>query len=86
MSWTNYFSKSQVFHIKKVMFEIMQEKYQENEQIIERVAVSLATEKDTTDFLKMVADLYESAYMKAVRDHREQLEKIGLVANVRSSK
>jgi len=66
------------------MFEIMQERFQENEQIIERVAVSLATEKDTTDFLKLVADLYESAYMKAVKDHREQLEKIGLVANVRS--
>lgn len=86
MSWANHFANAQTNHIKRTMFELLQEKYQSNEQIIERVAVSLATEKDIADFLKFTVDLYESAYMRAVKDHREQLEKVGLVANIRPSR
>jgi len=86
MNWANYLNNAQTTHIKRTMFELLQERYQGNEEIIERVAVSLATDKDVTDFLKFITDTYEAAYMKAVKDHREQLEKVGLVANIRPSR
>lgn len=67
------------------MFDLMQEKYPKNEEIIERIGASLTTEKDIKDFLGLVTDLYEMAYLKAVNDHREQLTKLGLVANIKPS-
>lgn len=75
----------QSHYLKKVMFEVVQERYKQNEEIIERLGVALSTEKDVKDFLKLITDVYETAYLKAVRDHREQLEKMGLVANIKSS-
>jgi len=85
MSWLNYFSNHQIHYIKKTMFELMQERYSKNEQIIERVGASLTTEKDIKDFLELITDLYEMAYLRAVKDQREQLEKLGLVANIKPS-
>lgn len=67
---------------KKAMFEILKERYSNNETIIDRLSVALQTESDMNQFLKMVADIYEKAYIKAVDDQREQLEKIGLSARI----
>lgn len=86
MSWLDHFSNSKINHIKKVMFELIKERYSKNESIIERVGASLATEKDIKDFLILITDIYELGYLRSVNDHKEQLEKIGLVANVKSSK
>lgn len=80
--WFNYFANPRLHWLKKAMFEMLKERYAQNEPIIERLGVALATENDMNAFMKMMADLYELAYMKAVNDHREQLEKIGLVAKV----
>lgn len=86
MNWLDYFSNAQVNQIKKVMFDLLQERYSPNEQIIERLGSSLSTEKDVKEFFKLVTDIYEGAYLKAVKDHREQLEKMGLVANIKSAR
>lgn len=85
MSWLNYFGNNQSHHIKKVIFEMLKERYSKNEQIIERISLSLVTEKDMKDFITLTTDLYEVAYLKAVQDHREQLEKLGLIANIKPS-
>jgi hypothetical protein len=46
------------------------------------MGVTLLTESDLTAFMKLVGDIYEMAYLKAVNDHREQLQKAGLVARI----
>lgn len=81
-SWMDYMSNPRGHYLKKTMFEVLQERYAQNEQIIERMGVTLLTESDLTAFMKMVGDIYEMAYLKAVNDHREQLQKAGLVARI----
>ena len=84
-SWMDYFSNPRGHYLKKTMFEVLKERYAQNEQVIERLGVALLTEGDLNAFLKMVGDIYEMAYMKAVNDHREQLQKAGLIAKIVSS-
>lgn len=81
-NWIDYFSNPRSHYIKKSMFEVLQERYSQNEQIIERLGAVLVTESDLQAFMKMIGDIYESAYMKAVNDHKVQLEKAGLVAKI----
>lgn len=81
-SWIDYFSNPRGHFIKKTMFDILQERYAQNEPIIERLGASLQTESDMNHFFKMVGDIYEMAYMKAVNDHKEQLKKAGLAARI----
>ena len=85
MSWMNYFSTAKANHLKRVIFELIQERYSANEQIVERIGASLLTDKDNTDFLQLITDVYESAYLRAVKDHRDQLQKLGLIANIKPS-
>jgi hypothetical protein len=81
-SWMDYMSNPRGHYLKKTMFEVLQERYAQNEQIIERMGVTLLTENDLAAFMKMVGDIYEIAYLKSVNDHREQLQKAGLVARI----
>lgn len=56
------------------MFEVLQERYADNQNIIHRISHYLVTESDIREFTKLVADLYESAYGRALRDYHTQLE------------
>lgn len=82
MSLLNYLGGYKNNHIKKVLFDVLQEKYNNNEQIIERVNVSLLTDMDMHQFVKLINDVYCCGYSKAVNDHKEQLEKLGLKSRI----
>jgi hypothetical protein len=71
---------------KKYVFELLQEKYEPNQAMIERMAHYLATEKDVTDFCKIIMDAYAKGYSKAVNDYKEQLAKMGYEVNVVTNK
>ena len=81
-SWLNWFANPRTHWLKKTMFEILQERYAHNELIVERIGASLLTETDINAFAKLITDVYEAAYLKAVNDHKEQLAKAGLVARI----
>lgn len=85
-NWLEYINNPRGHTLKKTMFEVLKERYSKNEQIIERIGVSLIIEKDINDFMKLVSDIYETAYLKAVEDHKEELKKVGLIARVASPK
>lgn len=63
--------------LHKYMFDLLQEKYQGNANIISRIAHYLVTDNDMREFTKLVGDLYESAYTKALKDYHVQLEAAG---------
>lgn len=67
------------------MFSVLQEKYGESEPIIDRLGLSLVTEDDIRGFFKMIVNVYETGYMKAVEDHKEQLKQMGLEARIRKN-
>ena len=81
-NWLQYMQNPRGYLLKKTMFEVLKERFSENEQIVERMGATLVTESDLNSFMKLVSDIYEIAYMKAVADHKEQLQKVGLVARV----
>lgn len=80
--WMSYFSNPKINSLKKVMFEVLRERFAHNEQIVERIGHALTTQEDMNQFLKLVTDVYEIAYLKAVSDHRAQLEKAGFEVTV----
>ena len=85
-SWLDYMVNPRGHQIKRIMFEFLKERFAANEQIVERIGSSLMTENDMKDFLKMVTDIYEIAYFKAVNDHQEQLKKLGIAARITDGK
>jgi len=68
--------------IKKYLFEVLKERYGRNDKFIERLSVIIATKEDFDNFGKMVADLYESGFMRAVDQYKEQFEKSGMKVNI----
>lgn len=81
-NWVDYFSNVRGHQIKKTMYEVLKERYSQNESIINRLSVALQTEEDIKQFFKLVTDVYEISYMKAVEDHKEQLKKAGYQARI----
>jgi len=80
--WMHYFANPKVNSLKKVIFEVLKERYAQNEPIVDRIGHAMVTQEDMDRFLKLVTDIYEVAYFKAVSDHRKQLEKLGLDVKV----
>lgn len=80
MNWFNFNQNS--YQVKKAMFDLIQERYQRNEQIIERLGAILVTDGDVKGFLKLIGDVYEAGYIKSVNDHKDQLKKMGLNARI----
>ena len=75
-------SNPKAFTLKKWFYDLLKLNYMAHDAIIERVATSLTTEKDLEDFGKLVGQVYEIGYRKAVEDYREQFEKLGLKVTI----
>lgn len=69
-------------HIKKYMFDILQERYAKNENFIERLIGVLKTSRDSEEFGTFIVDVYETGFLKAINEHKEALEARGLEANI----
>lgn len=78
MFWSNYFSNPYSHYIKKYLFEVLKEKYVENEKFIDRISAQLNLETDAQDFVKLCGDLFQKGYIIAVDQHKEALAKIGM--------
>ena len=71
-----------VLALKKFMATVLGQKYSDHEELIHRATFYLVTDKDMASFGKMVNDLYEIGYMKAVNDYKDQLQKLGIKINI----
>ena len=68
--------------IKKNIFEILNERFSRNENILDRILYHLATDQDVKDLNILIADIYEVAYTKCVEDHRKKFEELGYKVNI----
>lgn len=68
-------------YIKKYIFELLKENYSKNEKLIDRVLYFL-TDDDLREFCSLLGDVYSSAYLKCIEDHKNSLEKIGYKVNI----
>jgi energy-converting hydrogenase A subunit M len=73
-----YAMNPKAFTLRKWLSELLKEQYTPHDDVIERIATSLATDKDLEDFGKFIMKIYECAYLRAVKDYKEQAEKLGL--------
>jgi len=63
--------------IRRYLFEVLKERYKKNESYIERIASSVAIKEDYEALGALVADVYESGFMKAVEQYKDQIAKMG---------
>ena len=72
--------------IKKLMFEILKDKYHENELVIERLAATVTNPKDYEMMGKLLVTLYEKGFLRAVDEHKEIMKRSGMEVNIVPSK
>ena len=77
-----YMSNPRAFTIRKWFYELLKVKYASHDEIIERVSSVLITEKDVENFGKLIGQVYEIGYVKAVDDYRKQIEEMGLKVSI----
>lgn len=64
------------------MGEVLGRKYPPYDDILTRITHNLITDKDFESFGKMVTEVYEAGYMKAIDEYREQLAKLNIRVNI----
>ena len=70
---------------KEYMLKFMgQERVNRNSELIERYTHNMVTESDFKSFMQFVVDVYESAYLKAIEDYRDQFKKHGIDLKITS--
>lgn len=80
-----YLSNPNVNFIKQYLFDILKEKYAENEQCIERMSQNLTLRQDAQDFIKLLSDVFQKGYIIAVDQHKEALKEVGMGVKISSS-
>lgn len=81
-NFIRYMSNPRAFTLRKWFYELLKIDYMAHDTIIERVSTSLVTEKDIEDFGKLIGQIYEKGYRKAVDDYRKQIEDMGLKVSI----
>lgn len=85
MFWSNYLSNANSNFIKKYLFEILKDRYAENEKCIDRMCQYLVLREDAQDFVKLLADVFQKGYIIAADQHKEALSKIGMGVKLTAS-
>ena len=68
----------QIQMMRKYIFEIMEDRYPQHDDIVERVASNLNLTKDMEAFGSLVTAIYEAGYRRAATEYQAQLKTHGL--------
>ena len=72
--------------IKEQMFQVLQERYRQNEKIIERISSLLENEDDVRGFLSLALSCYESGFIRCLEEQKEKLKELGIDVTVVANK
>ncbi len=78
MNWSQFMQNPKSMALKAFMQQALQNGYPAYEDVMSRIAVVLVTDNDLALFAKMINEIYESGYAKAVSDYKDQLNKMGI--------
>jgi len=76
--YSKYIANPRLYTLKKWFYELLGLSYSNHDTIIERISGSLTTQKDIEDFGKLVGQVYEIGYRKAIEDYKKEVEKLGM--------
>jgi len=82
MLWSNYFSNPYSITIKKFLYEVLKERYVDNEKFIDRICSQLVMQEDVQSFVKIINDAHQKGYILALEQHREALAKVGMSVKI----
>jgi hypothetical protein len=82
MNWFDFLRNPNEIYIKKYMFDILQSRYVKHEKFLEALSKFITTKEELENFGKLVADIYESGFLKAFNDYKNQIEKLGLKISI----
>lgn len=68
--------------IKRYLFELLKERYSKNEKFIDRFSSTITSQQDYEDFGKLIVDIFEVGFLRAVNQYKEQFEKMGMKINI----
>lgn len=68
--------------IKRYLFDLLRERYAKNEKFIDRISSTISTKEDYEALGGLVVDIFETGFLKAVNEYRDQLAKMGLRVNI----
>lgn len=68
--------------IKKYLFELLKERYSRNDKFIDRMASSITTKEDYESLGNLVVDIFETGFLKAVNEYKDQLAKMGMRVDI----
>lgn len=76
-NFIRYMANPKAFTLKRWFYDMLKFNYAAHDVIIERVASSLDTDKDLEDFGRLIGQVFETGYRKALEDYRKQAEDLG---------
>lgn len=68
--------------IKKYLFEILKGRYQRNEKFIEQISSLVSTKEDYEALGMLVVDVFETGFLKAFNEYKEQMAKMGMKVEI----
>lgn len=77
-NFVKYMSNPKAFTLRRWFYDLLKVNFAAHDQTIERVSTALLTDKDLEDFGKLIGQVYETGYRKAIDDYKGQLEAMGL--------
>ena len=83
-NFVKYMSNPRCFTLKKWFLDLLKTDCTQHIEIIERVSTSLLTDSDVEKFGKLMMNVYENAYKKAVEDYKVEFEKMGVKISISS--
>jgi hypothetical protein len=77
-AWFDFLQNPKSIAVKKFMAQILESRYTSYDDLLSRLTTELVTDNDINTFAKLVNDIYEIGYKKAVEDYKEQLSRFGI--------
>lgn len=73
--WDQYFNKPYSGPVKKYLFEVLAEKYEKNEPVIDRLMHTFDMKKDIEALVELFGDIYQSGYEVSYNQFKEEIAK-----------
>lgn len=84
-SWLETLQNPRGLAIKKFMAQTLGNRFPPHDDLISRLTTCLVTDGDMVGFSKLVNDIYEIGFAKAVSEYREQLTKMGIQVTIKKN-
>lgn len=81
-NYVKYMSNPRCYTLKRWFSELLTSDYPKHDETVERISTAMLTDLDVENFGKLIMNVYEAAYKKAVADYKTEFEKMGVKISI----